>query len=122
MTPRGKRHRVRWPRIILVSFVALVLVGAGTAYYVYRSAGTNLTAAAGNTGAFKGRINILLLGEGLIRNGSQDILNRLFAIYGWMVFCFISTELACFVQNVVDWAVGIILCFVQNTVELLPGV
>lgn len=76
MTPRGKRHRVRWPRIILVSFVALVLVGVGTAYYVYRSAGTNLTAAAGNTGAFKGRINILLLGEGLIRNGSQDILNK----------------------------------------------
>ncbi len=36
----------------------------------------------------------------------------LFAIYGWMVFCFISTELACFVQNVVDWAFGIILCIV----------
>ena len=26
----------------------------------------------------------------------------LFAIYGWMVFCFIPTKLACFVQNVVD--------------------
>ncbi len=47
---------------------------------------------------------------------------RLFAIYGWMVFCFISTNLACFVQNLVDWAFGIILCIVQNTVELLPGV
>ncbi len=39
-----------------------------------------------------------------------------------MGFCFISTELACFVQYVVDWAVGIIRCIVQNTVELLPGV
>lgn len=45
---------------------------------------------------------------------------RLFAIYGWMVFCVISTELACFVQNLVDWAFGIILCIVQNTVERLP--
>jgi len=44
----------------------------------------------------------------------------LLAIYGWMVFCFIATDLACFVQNLVDWAFGIILCLVQNTVELLP--
>ncbi len=48
------------------------------------------------------------------------LLKRLFAIYGWMVFCVISTELACFVQNLVDWAFGIILCIVQNTVERLP--
>ncbi len=34
----------------------------------------------------------------------------LFAIYGWMVFCFITT----------DWAFGIILCIVQNTVGLPP--
>lgn len=76
MAKRVKRRRVRWPRIILVIVVALVLVGAGVAYYVYRSAGTNLTAAAGNTGAFNGRVNILLLGDGLIQNGSQDILNK----------------------------------------------
>ena len=62
------------------------------------------------------------LEDALTRNRPFRYFKGLFAIYGWMVFCFISTELACFVQNVVDWAVGIILCFVQNTVELLPGV
>ena len=45
----------------------------------------------------------------------------LFAIYDWMVFCFISTNLACFVQNLVDWAFGTILCIAQNTVGLPPG-
>ena len=47
---------------------------------------------------------------------------RLFAIYGWMVFCFIPTDWACFVQNLGDWAFGIIRCIVQSTVELLSGV
>ncbi len=45
----------------------------------------------------------------------------LFAIYGWVVFCFITTDLACFVQNLVDWAFGIIPCIVQNTVGLPLG-
>jgi hypothetical protein len=27
---------------------------------------------------------------------------------------------ACFVQNLVDWAFGILLCMVENTVERLP--
>ena len=35
-----------------------------------------------------------------------------------MVFCFISTDLACFLQNLVDWALGIILCIVQNIVGI----
>ena len=46
---------------------------------------------------------------------------RLFAIYGWMVFCFTSTDLVRFVQNLVDWAFGMMGSFVQNVVELLPG-
>ena len=41
----------------------------------------------------------------------------LFAIYGWMGSCLISSESARFVQNLVDWALGIIRCIVQNVVE-----
>ena len=44
-----------------------------------------------------------------------------FAIYGGMAFCFIPNELACFVQNVVDWVFETILCIVQNTVGMPPG-
>ncbi len=38
-----------------------------------------------------------------------------------MAFDFISTNLACFVQNMVDWVFGIILCIVQNTGGLPLG-
>jgi hypothetical protein len=41
---------------------------------------------------------------------------RLFAIYGWMVFCFISTKLAYFVQNLVEGVFRITCCSVQNVV------
>jgi hypothetical protein len=51
----------------------------------------------------------------------HEWIKRLFAIYGWMVFCFTSTDLVRFVQNLVDWAFGMMGSFVQNVVELLPG-
>ncbi len=49
---------------------------------------------------------------------------EIFAIYGWMVFCFISTDLACLVQDLVDWAFGIIRCIGHPGVRVLnahPG-
>lgn len=39
-----------------------------------------------------------------------------------MLFCVVSTDLAGFVQNLVDWAFGTLFGIVQNTVELATGV
>lgn len=71
-----RQRKVRWPRLIAIFVIAVFIVGVGAAYHFYRSAGQSLADQAKNSGAFHGRINILLLGEGLIQDGSHDVLNN----------------------------------------------
>jgi LCP family protein required for cell wall assembly len=72
------RRRVRWGRLIALVVGLLIVAGAAYGYHFYKSAGAALASgipAEKNRGPFKGRITILLLGEGLVQSGNTDITN-----------------------------------------------
>jgi LCP family protein required for cell wall assembly len=71
-------RRIRWGRLLALVLGIGILAGAAYAYHFYKSAGAALASgipADKNQGPYKGRITILLLGEGLVQNGNTDITN-----------------------------------------------
>jgi LCP family protein required for cell wall assembly len=81
-TRRGQRQeigtpgrRAHWGRLVAIILAVLVVGGGGYAYYMYKHAGQDIVKQAANTGAFKNRFTVLLLGEGLVQAGSTDVTN-----------------------------------------------
>jgi LCP family protein required for cell wall assembly len=71
-------RRIRWGRLIGSVLGLGVVAGAAYGYHYYlatRNALVTTPVVRANPGPFQGRVTILLLGEGLVQAGNQDIKN-----------------------------------------------
>lgn len=71
-------RRIRWGRLVGTLLGAGVLAAAAYGYHYYVATRNSLVTAPvvqSNPGPFRNRVTILLLGEGLVQAGNQDITN-----------------------------------------------